>query len=44
VGMVREKRYLYVQRGETLVIMSGLSSEDLIRTAGSLRPVEGNNS
>jgi hypothetical protein len=43
-GMVREKRYLYVQRGETLVIMSGLSSEDLIRTAGSLRPVEGNNS
>jgi hypothetical protein len=39
-GMVREKRYLYVQRGETLVIMSGLSREDLIRTAGSLRPVE----
>ena len=40
-GMVREKRYLYVVRGETLVIMSGLSREDLIRTAGSLRPVEG---
>ena len=39
-GMVREKRYLYVVRGETLVIMSGLSREDLIRTAGSLRPVE----
>jgi hypothetical protein len=32
-----------VKRGETLVIMSGLSREDLIRTAGSLRPVEGNN-
>jgi hypothetical protein len=30
-GMVREKRYLYVERGETLVIMSGLSREDLIR-------------
>jgi hypothetical protein len=39
-GMVREKRYLYVVRGETLVILSGLSREDLIRTAGSLRPVE----
>ena len=42
-GMVREKRYLYVKRDETLVIMSGLSREDLIRTADSLRPVEGNN-
>jgi hypothetical protein len=42
-GMIREKRYLYVERDETLVIMSGLSREDLIRTAGSLRPVEGNN-
>jgi hypothetical protein len=41
-GMVSEKRYLYVQRGETLVIMSGLSREDLIRTADSLRPVQGN--
>jgi hypothetical protein len=41
-GMVREKRYLYVERGETLVIMSGLSREDLIQTADSLRPVEGN--
>jgi hypothetical protein len=41
-GMVGGKRYLYVKRGETLVIMSGLSREDLIRTAGSLRPVEGN--
>ena len=28
--------------GETLVIMSGLSREDLIRTADSLRPVEVN--
>ena len=42
-GLVREKRYLYVVRGETLVIMSGLSREALIRTAGSLRPVEGSN-
>ena len=40
-GTVREKWYLYVVRGETLVIMSGLSREDLIRTAGSLRHVEG---
>jgi hypothetical protein len=39
-GMVRERRYLYVVRGETLVIMSGLSREDLIQTADSLRPVE----
>jgi hypothetical protein len=39
-GMVTEKRYLYVVRGETLVIMSGLSREDLIQTADSLRPVE----
>ena len=42
-GLVREKRYLYVERGETLVIMSGLSREDLIRTAGSLRLVVDNN-
>jgi hypothetical protein len=42
-GTVREKTYLYVVRGETLVIMSGLSREDLIRTAGSLRLVEDNN-
>ncbi len=42
-GMVREKRYLYVVRGETLVIMSGLSREDLIQTAGSLRLVVDNN-
>jgi hypothetical protein len=41
-GMVREKRYLYVERGEILVIMSGMSREVLIRTAGSLRPVEDN--
>ncbi len=41
-GKVREKRYLYVERGETLVIMSGLSREDLIRTASSLRSVERN--
>jgi hypothetical protein len=42
-GTARKKTYLYVVRGETLVIMSGLSREDLIRTAGSLRPVEGSN-
>jgi len=42
-GVIREKRYLYVQRGETLVILSGQSREDLIRTAGSLRLVEGKN-
>ena len=42
-GMVREKRYLYGERGETLVIISGLSREDLIQTADSLRPGEGNN-
>ena len=41
-GMIREKRYLYVVKGETLVIMSGMSREDLIRTAGSLKPVEDN--
>ncbi len=40
-GTVREKTYLYVKRGETLVIMSGLPREDLIRTADSLMPVEG---
>jgi len=39
-GMLREKWYLYVVRGETLVIMSGLPKEDLIQTADSLRPVE----
>ena len=39
-GTVRGKTYLYVRRGETLVILSGLSREDLIQTASSLRPVE----
>lgn len=39
-GTVGEETYLYVERGETLVIMTGLSREDLIRTAGSLKPVE----
>jgi hypothetical protein len=39
-GTVRDKTYLYVVRGETLVILSGLSREDLIQTADSLRPVE----
>ena len=39
-GTIREKRYLYVVRGETLVILSGLSRENLIQTADSLRPVE----
>ena len=40
-GTVREETYLYIERDETLIIMSGLSREDLIRTAGSLVPVEG---
>lgn len=40
-GTVRDKTYLYVVRGETLVILSGLSREDLIQTADSLRLVEG---
>ena len=39
-GMVREKRYLHVVKGETLVIMSGLPREDLLRTAGFLKLVE----
>jgi hypothetical protein len=39
-GTVREKTYLYIVRGETLVIMSGLSREELIRTADSLRQIE----
>jgi hypothetical protein len=39
-GTVRDETYLYVVRGETLVILSGLPREDLIRTANSLRPVE----
>ena len=39
-GTVRGKTYLYVRRGETLVILSGLTREDLIQTASSLRPVE----
>jgi hypothetical protein len=39
-GTVREKTYLYIVRGETLVIMSGLSREELIRTADSLRHIE----
>jgi hypothetical protein len=42
-GTLGEKTYLYVVRDETLVIMSGLSREDLSRTAGSLRLVEDNN-
>ena len=39
-GTVRGETYLYVQRGETLVILSGLPREDLTLTASSLRPVE----
>ncbi len=39
-GTVGEETYLYVERGETLVIMSGPSRRDLILTAGSLKPVE----
>ena len=39
-GTVRGETYLYVQRGETLVILSGLPREDLTLSASSLRPVE----
>ena len=39
-GTVQGATYLYVRRGETLVILSGGPEEDLIRTADSLRPVE----
>ena len=39
-GTVGGKAYLYVVRGETLVILSGLPREGLIETANSLRPVE----
>lgn len=39
-GTVRGETYLYVVRGETLVILSGLPREDLIETANSLRSVE----
>lgn len=40
-GTVQDSTYLYVRRGETLVILSGRPEEGLIRTASSLRPVEG---
>ena len=39
-GTVRDETYLYVVRGETLVMLSGLPREDLIQTASSLRHVE----
>lgn len=39
-GSVKEAEYLYVRRGETLVILSGRPGKELIRTAGSLKPVE----
>ena len=39
-GTVQETAYLYVRRGATLVILSGHSSHELIRVAGSLRPVD----
>ena len=38
-GSVQEATYLYVRRGKTLIILSGLPREDLLRTAGSLKPV-----
>ena len=40
---LEEVTYLYVRRSSTLVILSGHSSDELIRTAGSLRPVEADN-
>jgi hypothetical protein len=39
-GTVRGETYLYVHRGETLVVLSGLPRKDLTLTASSLRPVE----
>ena len=40
-GTVRESTHLYVRRGETLVILSRQSRDELVRVAGSLRPVDG---
>ena len=39
-GTAQETTYLYVRRGATLIILSGHSSDELIRVAGSLRPVD----
>ncbi len=39
-GTVQETTYLYVRKGATLIILSGHSSDELIRVAGSLRPVD----
>jgi hypothetical protein len=39
-GTVQETRHLYVRKGATLIILSGHSSDELIRVAGSLRPVD----
>ena len=39
-GTVQETTYLYVRRGATLIILSGHSSHELIRVAGSLRPMD----
>ncbi len=39
-GTVQENTYLYVRKGETLVILSGASEEELIQTASSLEAVE----
>ena len=40
-GAVQEATHLYVRRGTTLVILSGQPRDELIRVAGSLRPVDG---
>ena len=39
-GTVQETTHLYVRRGETLVILSGVPEDELIRTAVSLDRVE----
>jgi hypothetical protein len=39
-GTTQETKYLYVRKGATLIILSGHSSDELIRVAGSLRPVD----
>ena len=39
-GTAQETTYLYVRRGATLIILTGHSSDELIRVAGSLRSVD----
>ena len=39
-GNVQGTTHLYVRRGATLIILSGQPRDELIRVAGSLRPVD----